>query len=149
MNKRLSFLLIFLAAAQISLSQYQAMISIPGSSGIAINTHNGNMHYQRTDVVIPCVGLNLDMTFSYNVECSKIDSGYGNGWTHTYNRYYEKDISTNDIKLWDHKGKSYQYTFNGTGYESPTEVKDTLVEYSTGKYRLINPRGYVFYFDDS
>ena len=148
MNKRLSFLLIFLAAAQLSFSQSAPFIRGPGASGINVNSYTGNMHYERTDVFVPCVGLNLYLTFSYNVNNTKIDSGYGYGWTHNYNWYYEV-VNNGDIKLWDSKGKYKIFEKINNSYVNPTGVYDTLIVYDTSKVVYITTGGYKYYFEDS
>ena len=50
-------------------------------NGIYVNSYNGVLFYQRSDLRIPNRGLPLEAIFYYNSSANTTNYGYGNGWS--------------------------------------------------------------------
>ena len=117
-----------------------------------INVMNGNVSYSRRDLVIPCPGIPLEFTRSYN---STVDykSLVGQRWTHTYDW---RVTSTNLVEL----GKTntyglllspnngyYWFKKTGSTYQSPLDAPWLLQQITNGTYQVTMPGRAVFSFD--
>ena len=65
---------IFAASAQ---NVIRPKIACP--NGIYVNSYNGVLFYQRSDLRIPNRGLPLEAVFYYNSSANTTNYGYGNG----------------------------------------------------------------------
>jgi len=119
----------------------------PAQYGTAVNTHTGNLFYQRCDLYIPGQGLSIDATFSYNSGRTDRDWGFGNGWTFTFNMLYYLDGTSIIIERGD--GEKHEFTWSGFAFTPPVGVYDKLFEYMPGQYELTTKHGIRYYFDDS
>src|SRR5258706_10433175 len=61
--------------------------------GVEVNTRTGNLFLSRTDIYIPARQLDFDIGFAYNGFDYTQNTGYGNGWTFTYNIRYKFDTA--------------------------------------------------------
>ena len=146
MKRNLLFLIAF-CCGFVSIAQNITKSNFSGPEGIRVNTYNGNMFFQRSDLSINAQGPDLGIRFSYNSGKTKLDHGYGYGWTFNYNILYETDSNNIIIRRGD--GRKDVFTFTGIGYQAPIGIFDTLVEYQSGKYRLTTKGQTNLYFDDS
>ncbi len=121
--------------------------NISGHFGTYVNSYTGNLFYQRNDLQIPGRGLLLDISFTYNSGRTQNNWGYGNGWSFSYGIRYS--VVGNDIIIDRADGKRHAFSWNGSFYDPPVGVHDSIVEYQTGKYLLISKHGMRFFFDDS
>ncbi len=97
--------------------------------------------------MIPGRGTPLDITFSYNSVDRFLESGYGRGWTFSFNMYYYHDSASVVIVQMDGRRNRYFEKLGG-GYERPTGVFEKLVEYESGKFSLEKNDGTVYYFEN-
>lgn len=144
-------LFLFLSLFLLGLNGFAQNITRPnivGPNGFEVNSYTGNLYYQRTDLKIPARGLNVDITFSYNISRRSKDWGFGKGWTFTYNMAYTPD-TLGGIYIDRMDGRRDLYKKNGTKYIAPTGVFDSLYEYSTGKFILREKGGAKYYFDNN
>lgn len=69
-------------------------------------------------------GMDFDFTLTYNSQDGR-DDLFGYGWSFPYNartqRYSDDSV---DVVLPD--GRTYHYTWNGSGYDAPADVFDSL-----------------------
>lgn len=121
--------------------------NIKGENGIFVNSYTGSLFYQRRDLMIPGRGTPLDITFSYNSVNAILDSGYGRGWTFSFNMYYYLDSASVVIVQMNGRRNRYFGKF-GIGYERPTGVFEKLEEYEPGKFSLEKNDGTVYYFEN-
>ncbi len=117
-----------------------------------INVMNGNVSYSKTDVSIPCPGIPLDFTRTYN---STLDykSLVGQRWTHTYDwRVTSTNLveagNTNTYGLLLSPDKScYWFKKTGSIYQSPLEAPWILQQSTDGTYQVTMPNSAVFAFN--
>lgn len=121
--------------------------SISGPDNFLINAYNGNLHYARTDLVLPGRGPDLEIAFYYNSARRDLDWGMGKGWTASFTVAYAEDSLGIVIERAD--GRNDLYTEEGGDYLSPTGVFDRLEEYETDKLRLVQRDGTTWFFDDA
>ena len=82
MNRK-SILVWVLLVGSICAASAQTIIrpKISCPNGVYVNSYNGVLFYQRTDLQIPNRGLNLEAIFYYNSSANRTNYGYGNGWS--------------------------------------------------------------------
>lgn len=134
----------------ISLATYAQNITrptVPVPNGFEVNSYTGNLYHSRTDLKIPGQGLNIDLTFSYNLSRRSKNRGMGNGWTFNYNMVYVADPSGIWVERPDGKRELYQKS--GSVYIAPAGIYDELVEYQTGKFYLKTKEDLRYYFDNT
>ena len=88
--------------------------NVSGLYGAEINTHSGNLYYERTDLYIPGQGLSIDLTFAYNSGRTQNNWGFGYGWSFSYNMQYSIDGSSIVIEHGD--GEKDEFTWNGSSW---------------------------------
>jgi YD repeat-containing protein len=75
-------------------------------------------------------GLDFDFTFTYNSQDGRDDlAGYGWSWPYNARAQHYSDDSVS-IVLYD--GRTYHYTWNGSGYDAPAGVHDKLDKIDNG-----------------
>ena len=119
-----------------------------GPWGVEVNTFNGNLFLERTDLYIPNQGLSIQLTFSYNSFRDTIDLGYGNGWSHNYNMAYEA-VGTDSMLVTHSDGRRDLFIKVDGDFEAPEGIFDTWEEYTPGQFSLTTREGMVYYFDDA
>lgn len=120
-------------------------VSLP--NGFEVNSYTGNLFHSRTDFKIPGKGLQIDVSFSYNVSKRSKDWGMGKGWTFSYNMAYANDSLGIRIERMD--GRRDLFRQIGSNFIAPPGVFDTLVQYQTGKFYLKTPQNITYYFENS
>jgi len=119
----------------------------PGPYGVQVNTYNGNLYLDRTDLVLPNQGLSLSLSFSYNSFRDTLDLGYGDGWLFTYGMMYG---SWNAGVFIDHPdGRRDSFKLVQGTYRSPRGIFDVLTQPSSGRFTLTTKQGMKYYFDDA
>lgn len=140
----LSFFFLELLQSQ---AQNTTRPNVPVPNGFEVNSYTGNLYQSRTDLKIPGQGLNIDITFSYNVSRRSRDWGMGKGWTFTYNMAYSTDTAGVWVERPD--GRRDLYRKSGATYVAPTGVYDALIEYQTGKFYVKTKEDLRYYFDNA
>lgn len=113
---------------------------------IWVNSYNGVLFYQREDVSIPTAGeMPLAAVFYYNSSYADTNYGFGNGWTMSYEWWYEEQGDTVWITQGD--GRRDIYLKEGNSYKSPAGVFNTLRK-ELGLFVLTTPEGLVYQFSD-
>lgn len=146
-------ILVFSGVILFSLNIVQAqnntrpVISPPAATNMQINSYNGNLNYTREDIFIPGRGLDLEFTFSYNSSSRSANYGFGNGWTHNNNIYYENTDST--FSLIRGNGQKDVFKKEADLYIPPTGVFDKVEEYYTNQFLVTSKYGMKYYFDES
>ncbi len=136
-----------LISFSLSAQTNSAQSNTKGGYGVRVNTYNGNLLYQRSDLNLPAIGQNIDFTFTYNSRCTGKDFGYGRGWTMSYNMQYTTNGS-GDITIEYHDGKAKTFTNSGSGFNAPLGTFELLEEYAIGKFVLTSVNQIKYYFDD-
>ncbi len=121
--------------------------NIPTPYNTAINSYTGNFIIKRTDLEIPGQGDHLNTTFTYNSASSGKNFGYGNGWTFHHNVKLEA-VGT-DIIVRRGDGRRDLFTYNGTVYNSPNYLSDTLISLSNGTFELVTKFGTIYSFEEA
>lgn len=135
----------------VSGSSYPQNINAPnihGPEGLKVNSFSCRLFYKRADLIIPCRGLNIDITFYYNTGTTAIDLGYGGGWSMTYSMLYEYETASR-IEIRYETGRKEKFNFNGSKWVAPTGNFDSLFQYQPGKFQLREKSGTTYFFDDS
>lgn len=131
---------IFVASAQ---NIIRPKIACP--NGIYVNSYNGVLFYQRSDLQIPNRGMSLEAVFYYNSSANRINYGYGNGWSLGIEMRYLPDSAGIIIEQGD--GRQDLYTRYGSQFVAPTGVFSTLTVVDNG-YQLRTKDGTQYLFTD-
>ena len=122
----------------------------PGPLGTQVNTLSGNLFINRTDIVIPARGFNLDISFYYNSYLHFRNYGYGNGWTFEYNIQYNSDtVPGRKIILWGDGREDVYDSLPGGAYQPPRGFFTRFVQYAPGKFFLREKDSVTYFFDDA
>lgn len=143
------FILLFLFSLSPGLLIAQSLNrpSIPTVLGIEVNSYTGGLYHKRTDLTLPGNGPGVEIAFSYNSTRRGKNWGMGRGWTFSYNMAYAVDSLGIAIERMDGRRDLFQL-INGK-YLPPSNVYDTLMEYQSGKFKLLTKEGTQYYFDDA
>lgn len=116
-----------------------------GADPVSFST--GNHVVQAHLARIPARGgLDWDLTLTYNSQDTRSDL-VGHGWTFPYNA--RAQVYTDDsvaVALAD--GRTYHYTWNGSGYEAPAGVFDRLEKIDVG-WQWITPNEVTLTFSET
>lgn len=147
MNKRIISFIILLGLGSFTL-QAQNIIrpTIACPNGIYVNSYNGVLFYQRTDMSIPNRGLDLEATFCYNSSHNELNYGYGNGWSFGSEMRYINDSL--GIIIEQGNGRQDLYTRYGNTFEAPAGVFSTL-SFEGTSYKLTEKDGTQYLFGDA
>lgn len=115
-------------------------------NGIYVNSYNGVLFYQRSDLRIPSRGLPLEAVFYYNSSANTTNYGYGNGWSMGMEMRYIPDTAGIIIEQGD--GRQDLYTRFGNQFEAPAGVFNTLTMVGDG-YELRTKGGTRYFFIDT
>lgn len=129
-------------------SKHLPQIVIPGPGGTNINTWNGNMYYSIPLMGFSGRGLPVTLSLNYNSTWHGNDSAYGYGWQFGYNIYYTTNSNNDFIVTWE-DGRSETFTNSSGTYIPSADTYNTLTQYQTGKFKIVNKEGIEYYFDDS
>jgi len=132
-------------AAQHNITEY----NIPLPYGVEANTHNGNVFYQQSDLSIPGIGMDIDLTFTYNSIRGNTDMGCGKGWTTNYGMMYSINPNTGQYTIERSDGQRHKFKPNGGSFDSPKGNFETFSEYAPGQFLLTMRDGTKYYFDDA
>lgn len=141
-----NFLLMAVAALQ---AQNINRENMSGPMGLYVNSFNGNLFFPRTDLFVNARKLPIDLTFYYNSNNYSVDLGYGKGWSLEYSM---KWVATLNGGVLITRGDGYGMLFDqvsATAYKAPLGVLDSLVQYQTGKFKLITKEKTIYFFDNS
>jgi RHS repeat-associated protein len=112
-----------------------------------VNSYNGVLFFERTDLQTVNSALPLQLQFYYNSSYSEKNYGYGAGFSLGYEKRYATDSLGIVIEAGD--GRKDLYTRYGSIFVAPAGVFHSLTEYETGKYLLQEKNGTKYYFDDA
>jgi len=142
-------------AALISIFNFQFSISsaqnvtaakIACPNNIWVNSYNGVMFHQRTDLSIPNRDMRLEAIFYYNSSSNRINRGYGNGWSLGCElSYIQTDTS---IIIVQGDGRKDEFLSSSGSYLPPAGVFSTLTT-ANGGYLLTSKEGVKYYFTDA
>jgi RHS repeat-associated protein len=120
--------------------------NIPCPMGMYVNSFNGNLHMPRTDLFIEGRMIPFNLTFYYNSNNHSLNLGYGKGWGMEYLMKYVA-VSGGILMT---RGDGYGMLFEQVagGYKAPKGVFDSLVEYQSGKFKLITKEKTIYFFDE-
>lgn len=115
--------------------------------GDPVSLSTGNHVVQVHLFRIPGRGsLNWDFTLTYNSQDGR-DGTLGYGWSMPYDMrttlYRDGSV---DVRYAD--GRTYHYTWNGSGYDAPAGVHDVLAQ-TSGGWELTTPVGTVYTFEQA
>lgn len=115
-----------------------------GADPVSFST--GNYVYQHTLFQMPGPGgQDVDFTLTHNAQDGR-DSPFGFGWSFPYQTYTQV-YSDNSVSITLHDGRTYHYDWNGSAYEAPAGVFDTLEQTAQG-FEWTTPDGTVLVFEE-
>ncbi len=125
----------------------KGQIFMDGPLGVQVNTYNGNLFYQRTDLLFPTV-LPLAVSLSYNSLLAAQDAGIaGYGWRLSYDIAYREVADGTIVIIWD-DGRRVRYTPQGNNtFAAPPGIYDVLTRPQAGRYLLTTASQFKYYFD--
>ena len=119
------------------------------NSGDPVNTAIGNFTYDKTDLVLPGRGLNVNFTRYYNSQ-GGYESPIGVYWSHSYNMYIRTTPypGTDDREVVYGDGKRHLYLPDGSnGFIPPEGIYNTLVKNADNTYTLTQKDQVKYNFD--
>ncbi len=120
-----------------------------GPLGAEVNMLTGNMFLSRTDYHVPTPGFDMKVKFYYSSYNYDENLGFGNGWRFQYCiRYYSNGEGAKMISWGDGREDRYDSLGNGN-YQAANGFFSVFSEYATGKYKLSEPEGITYYFDNA
>ncbi len=120
-----------------------------GPLGTQVNTLSGNLYIDRTDILIPARGFNLDISFAYNSYNFQQDIGFGKGWSSAYSIGYSIDSNAARVIVWGDGREDVYDSLSNNNYKTPLGFFTKLEEYQPQKYRLTELDGTLYFFDDA
>ena len=123
--------------------------NVQGPEGIEVNSYTGNLFLQRTDMIIPAQGIDIDITFFYNVKLKNEDRGYGRGWTHTYDISHDFiNGNLDSAEIYTSDGRKDIYANINGSLISPVGIFNRMEEYQSDMFRLTSKYGIEYYFEN-
>lgn len=108
-----------------------------------VNSANGNVVRDETDVQLIGIGLSLEFARHYDSQ-STLDMGMGPGWVFSYGDFLAFN-SDNSITWTTQQGYGYTFTPNGAGYSTPDTLHGTFTAVAGGfRYRYQDGLTYTF-----
>jgi RHS repeat-associated protein len=138
-------LCLFLSAGIEAQNVIRPKIACPNN--LWVNSYNGVLFFERTDLRTVNSAFPLQLQFYYNSSYAGKNYGYGAGFSLGYEMRYAPDSL--GIAIEDGDGRKDVYTRYGDVFVAPAGVFHTLTEYETGKYLLQEKNGTKYYFDDA
>jgi RHS repeat-associated protein len=117
-----------------------------GPHGAQVNTYNGNLYLERTDLIIPNQDLPIGLSFSFNSFRDSTDVGFGYGWTHSYSlRCLPFDEG---VVIERAHGRRDSFYIENEQLIPPAGIFDQLLETGAGIYELQDKYGTIFRFEN-
>ncbi len=138
--------------------------------GFEVNSYTGNLYQTRQDIFIPGIGMNLDLSFTYNSDDKDENWGFGNGWTFSYNLFLNEELddsaqletnSNDDLPIASvgspalvsvtaklTTGRRYSYQLLSNSFISQSGIFNQLVANGDGTYFIRKKNGTLIKFDD-
>ncbi len=138
-----------LAAATSATSSGKGQITVDGPFGVQVNTYNGNLFYQRTDLLFPTV-LPLAVSLAYNsLLNAQVTSAGFYGWRFNYDIAYREEPNGIIVIVWG-DGRQVRYTAQGNNaFAAPPGIYDMLTSPQPGQYVLTTANQFKYYFDSA
>ncbi len=111
------------------------------------NSFTGNLFIRIPLFDVSSLGPDLSFSMMYNSGNTRLNYGYGNGWTFNFNLILSK--VDNNVLIRRGDGRADLFVNDGSGYISPLGIFDVLREYDIGKYVVETKFGMKYYFDDA
>lgn len=146
---RLILTLLFLLQLVTASSQNFNNPNKKGPLGAEVNTFSGNLHFPRTEFMIPSNGFNLLGKFYYNSFNFDKNLGFGNGWSFFYNIRCVDDTSGSKTIIWGDGREDTYASLGGGNYKTPRGFYGVFTQYQPNKFLLTEPEGHKFYFDNN
>lgn len=123
-----------------------------------VNLANGNLVRSDFDIAFPNIGVPLDFVRRYNSQSvftlggSTVDvqAGFGKGWTHSFSDQliHAGGDAVNPDLLWiSPTGARHLFSFNGTTYDTPAQLKGQLEKVNSTTYRYLERDGTETHFE--
>lgn len=116
------------------------------ANDVWVNSYNGVLFYQRTDVSLTNRSMPLTATFYYNSSSADTNYGYGRGWTLGYEYRYRMHGDTITIIQGD--GRSDDYILEDGSYKAPAGVFNKVTVNANG-VAMVTPEGTRYGFGDT
>ena len=120
--------------------------NMPAPMGLYVNSFNGNLFFQRTDLFINGRKLPFNLTFYYNSNNKDLNLGYGKGWSMEYMMKWV--AISNGVIVTRGDGFTMFFEAAGAGFKAPAGIFDSLVQYQTNKFKFITKEKTVYFFDN-
>lgn len=111
--RQLAGLLIFIFIYQFSNAQNSNTVSKKGPMAIEANTYTGNIYIGRFDLALPNRELPLVVGFSYNSVLYQTNTGFGKGWSFSYDIHYR--MQNDSVIIFWADGREDIFTPAGNG----------------------------------
>ena len=121
---------------------------IAGPNGLWVNSYNGVLFSERTDLETRNSAMPMSLRFYYNSSSNATNYGYGMGFSLGFEMRYDEDERGN-VTIITGDGRSDTFKRYETDYEAPVGVFSILAKADDDSYVLKEKDGTVYTFGDS
>ena len=114
--------------------------------GDPVNMSSGDLYQTYTDVTIPGIGINLNVTRSYNSLSAGLDGAFGNGWTSNLGMALSFNSSNTEATIADESGSLVTFTLANGVWSAPAFNSSTLTQ-AGGTWTYARWDGNAYTFD--
>lgn len=149
MKRYQSFMMLLLATMSLPIKAQNVIHpKIAGPNNLWINSFNGTLFFERTDMSTQQSAMPMQLRFYYNSSRYATDYGFGLGFSLEYEMRYDTDNNGN-VMIETGDGRVDTYKRYGTDYEAPAGVFGVLTRLADGTYTLTEKNGMTYCFTDT
>ena len=121
---------------------------ITGPNGLYVNSYNGILFFERTDMVTRNSMMPMELNFYYNSSACQTNVGFGLGFSIGFGMSLEVD-TVGGVTILSGDGRPDYYTRYGVEYQAPAGVFSTLTQPEEDQYLLVEKTGERYEFFDT
>ena len=120
---------------------------IAGPGNLWVNSYNGVLFFELTDLETQNSAMPMQLRFYYNSSACKVDYGYGLGFSMGFEMRYQEDV-IGGVDIISGDGRIDHFTCYGNEYKAPAGVFSTLSKPTYNTYLLTTKEGDKYFFNN-
>ena len=120
---------------------------IEGPGNLLVNSYNGVLFFGLTDFETNKSAMPMQLRFYYNSSASKLDYGYGLGFSLCFEMRYQEDV-IGGVSIESGDGRTDHFIKYGDEFKAPSGVFSTLSRPTNDTYLLTTKDGTKYFFDN-
>ena len=121
---------------------------ITGPNGLYVNSYNGVLFFERTDLATRNSMMPMELNFYYNSSACQTNVGFGLGFSIGFGMSLEVD-TVGGVTVLSGDGRPDYYTRYGAEYQAPAGVFSALTQPEEDQYLLVEKTGERYEFYDT